>query len=105
MKAAHPPQLSVVVPAWNEESYLPVTLAALDAALAESGVIAEVIVVDNDSSDQTATVARHAGARRVHEPRQRLAAARATPEGDEESSAAWSEPSGDGRGPQDINQQ
>lgn len=76
MKAAHPPQLSVVVPAWNEESYLPVTLAALDAALAESGVIAEVIVVDNDSSDQTATVARRAGARVVHEPERRIAAAR-----------------------------
>ena len=38
-------------------------------------IIAEVIVVDNGSTDATATVARDAGARVVHEPRRGYGAA------------------------------
>ena len=73
----HPtPQLSIVIPAWNEAEFLPRTLAALDAAIGEAGVSAECIVVDNASTDATAGIARQHGARVVHEPERRIARAR-----------------------------
>ncbi|MCP1673528.1 glycosyltransferase involved in cell wall biosynthesis [Natronocella acetinitrilica] len=70
------PALSVIIPAWNESALLPGTLAALHEAVAASGVAAEIIVVDNDSDDDTARVAKDAGARVVHEPRRGIACAR-----------------------------
>ena len=55
---------AAVIPAWNEaETVGAVVYAALDA-----GLIDEVIVVDNASSDSTANVAAAHGARVVHEP-------------------------------------
>jgi polyisoprenyl-phosphate glycosyltransferase len=55
---------AAVIPAWNEaETVGAVVYAALDA-----GLIDEVIVVDNASSDATANVAAAHGARVVHEP-------------------------------------
>ena len=60
-------RISVVIPAFNEEELLPRCLAALtDQARA---VQAEIIVVDNDSTDRTAAIARQFGATVVHEPR------------------------------------
>lgn len=63
--------ISVVVPAFNEEDYLGGTLAGLGRAAAflmkERAVAAELIVVDNDSSDSTAEVARAFGAAVVKE--------------------------------------
>lgn len=54
--------ISVVIPAFNEEGYLSETLASLNRAKAflqgEGGLPAEIIVVDNDSDDSTADVAR-----------------------------------------------
>jgi glycosyltransferase involved in cell wall biosynthesis len=52
------PSLSVVIPVYNEAAYLPETLRALMAAVDESGVDAEVIVVDDGSTDGTADAAR-----------------------------------------------
>lgn len=58
--------LSIVVPAFNEERYLGATLTSLNRAKAflprESNIQAEIIVVDNDSSDSTADIARDFGA-------------------------------------------
>jgi glycosyltransferase involved in cell wall biosynthesis len=58
--------LSIVVPAFNEERYLGETLASLNRAKAfleqEPSYQAEIIVVDNDSDDSTANVARALGA-------------------------------------------
>lgn len=58
--------LSIVIPAYNEAAYLGETLASLDRAQAflqhEKNIQAEIIVVDNDSSDSTADVARTMGA-------------------------------------------
>ncbi|HEV3320307.1 MAG TPA: glycosyltransferase [Solirubrobacteraceae bacterium] len=75
-----PPQITVVIPAFNEQDALPSTLKDLQAATrayAQAGAgEAEVIVVDNASTDQTATLARDLGARVVHEPRQGIAFAR-----------------------------
>lgn len=50
---------SVVLPARNEAAYLPKTLQALER---QTLTPAEVIVVDNDSQDQTAEIARAWGA-------------------------------------------
>ncbi len=54
-------RLSIVVPACNEEARLPGTLERLRAALA--GADAEILVVDDGSSDRTAALAAAAGAR------------------------------------------
>jgi glycosyltransferase involved in cell wall biosynthesis len=71
-------QISVVIPSYNEERALPGTLAALAAAREAYAGEAEVIVVDNASTDQTATVAQGAGVRVVHEPRRGIGFARNT---------------------------
>src|SRR6266700_1060612 len=72
-------KFSVVIPAYNEEQYLPRLLKSIEVARANySGGRdeIEVIVADNDSSDATAEVARAHGARVVHVPKRRIAAAR-----------------------------
>lgn len=72
--------ISVVIPAYNEEKLLPRTLKALDKAVAtyEAADLrsAEVIVVDNASTDQTAAAAAAAGARVISEPTPGIGAAR-----------------------------
>jgi glycosyltransferase involved in cell wall biosynthesis len=74
--------LSVVIPAFDEEAYLGPTLDSLNAARAllagREGVPAEVIVVDNDSSDRTAEVARDLGATVVSEAVHNIAKVRNT---------------------------
>jgi glycosyltransferase involved in cell wall biosynthesis len=54
----NPLLLSIVIPAYNEERRLPQSLAQIDAFLAAQPYSAEVIVVDNASSDRTAEVVR-----------------------------------------------
>src|SRR6266852_6978954 len=59
-------RVSVVFPAYNEE-------AGIAAAVSDFGAldaVDEVLVVDNNSKDETAERAKSAGARVVHEPRQ-----------------------------------
>ncbi len=51
-------KISFVIPAHNEEQRLPQSLAAIEKALARGEYDAEVIVVDNASSDRTGEVAR-----------------------------------------------
>lgn len=57
------PTISVVIPARNEEKTIVNTIRRLPQA------VTEVIVVDNNSTDKTAVVARNAGARVLFEPR------------------------------------
>lgn len=66
-----PPDLSVVVPAYNEERRLGPTLDAIRDHLHGSALSWELIVVDDGSEDGTAEVAREAAA----DPRIRLLAA------------------------------
>ncbi len=55
--AAERPRVSFVVPAYNEERLLPACLAAIQAEIARTGCTAEVLVVNNASTDSTAAVA------------------------------------------------
>lgn len=54
-------EISIIIPARNEADFLPATLAALKRKAVTSAV-KEVIVVDGGSQDNTAAVAREAGA-------------------------------------------
>jgi glycosyltransferase involved in cell wall biosynthesis len=58
-------KLSVIIPAFNEELYLPATLVALERAAA--GLECELIVADNQSTDETRQIAERHGARVVTE--------------------------------------
>ncbi|MFP3939299.1 MAG: dolichyl-phosphate beta-glucosyltransferase [Thermoanaerobaculia bacterium] len=53
-----PPQLSVIIPAYNEECRLGATLDRLTAYLDERGLEHEILVVDDGSTDGTADVVR-----------------------------------------------
>jgi len=69
--------ISFVVPAYNEERLLPATLTAIRAELCREGCRAEIIVVNNASTDDTAAIARSFnGVRVVDEPVKSLARAR-----------------------------
>src|SRR2546426_11435492 len=74
------PTLSVIIPAWNEEKYVGCAIDSLKHAASiyerERGGTAEIIVVDNNSSDHTADVARQHGAHIVHEPVNNIGKAR-----------------------------
>ena len=70
-------RLSFVVPAYNEEAYLPACLESILAQTRELGDAVEIIVVNNASSDHTLQVAMgYAGVRVVDEPRKGLTFAR-----------------------------
>lgn len=73
------PRISLVIPAWNEEAYLPRLLDTVDAARARydggSGAI-EVIVADNASTDRTAQIAEARGCRVARVEQRRIACAR-----------------------------
>lgn len=62
--------VSIVIPALNEEEGIVGTIHSIPTQeLAELGYSSEIIVVDNASTDNTAQLAREAGARVIHEPR------------------------------------
>jgi dolichyl-phosphate beta-glucosyltransferase len=52
-----PPELSIVIPSFNEELRLPVTLADISAYIRASKRETEVIVVDDGSTDRTGDIA------------------------------------------------
>ena len=53
-----PPQLSIVIPAYNEARRLPATLLRIEEYLRSRSLDAEVIVVDDGSQDGTANAVR-----------------------------------------------
>lgn len=68
---------SIVIPAYNEAEELPETLAAARRAMKSVPLSGECIVVDNNSSDETAAVAQKHGADSVvFEPINQIARAR-----------------------------
>ena len=71
------PRISFVVPAYNEEVLLPACLRAIRAEVDRTGVEAEIIVVNNASTDRTAEVAiKEAGVILVQQPIKGLVMAR-----------------------------
>ncbi len=63
------PLVSVVIPCLNEEENIERCVRAALEAVASMEGGGEVIVVDNDSEDRSAELARTAGAMVIHEPR------------------------------------
>jgi glycosyltransferase involved in cell wall biosynthesis len=71
------PDISFVVPAYNEEALLPRCLEAIAAEIARSDCTAEIVVVDNASTDRTREIALAApGVRVVVEEERGLVPAR-----------------------------
>ena len=71
------PSYTVIIPAYNEAEELPATMEAVQRAMAAQNLPGECVVVDNNSTDGTAEVAKAAGADRViHEPVNQIARAR-----------------------------
>jgi len=73
------PRFSLVIPAYNEELFLPRLLDSVDAAAqryAPGAASVEVIVADNASTDRTAELARTRGCRVVPVAKRSIAAAR-----------------------------
>jgi len=75
-----PMSISVIVPAYNEERYIGETLNHLNRAkdylLKRKGMSTEIIVVDNDGTDSTASIALSSGAKVIKESQQNIARAR-----------------------------
>jgi glycosyltransferase involved in cell wall biosynthesis len=59
------PQLTILIPAWNERDNLELLLPELGEVTSKLGVAADVIVVDAGSNDGTRNVAIRLGARVV----------------------------------------
>ncbi|NIA16691.1 MAG: glycosyltransferase [Nitrospiraceae bacterium] len=70
------PVYSIIVPAYNEEDLLPGSLAVLKRAMETTPLSGELVVVDNNSTDRTAEVAKKMGARVVFEPINQISRAR-----------------------------
>ncbi len=67
---------SVIIPAYNEEKYLPGTIGAIRKAEEAFGKPVEVVVGDNMSTDKTADVARELGAKVVTVTKRNISAVR-----------------------------
>lgn len=59
--------ITIVIPAYNEEKYLPALLSSIQVSASYFHSLIqeeiEIIVIDNNSTDRTAEVARSFGAR------------------------------------------
>ncbi|MCF6176032.1 MAG: glycosyltransferase [Victivallaceae bacterium] len=77
LKANSISDYSIIIPAYNEAELLPATLNALKQAMAAMPEMhGEIIVVDNNSSDNTAELAVAGGAKVVTEPINQISRAR-----------------------------
>src|ERR1022692_1935800 len=82
--------LSIVIPAFNEERLIARCLQSISASLVANSkpcFTSEIIVVDNNSTDNTANLARQAGAQVVFEPINQIGRARNA--GAAEASGDW----------------
>jgi len=67
---------SIIIPAYNEEKYLPRTLISAKEALAKIELSGEIIVVDNNSTDKTPEIARKYGVKVIFEEYNQISRAR-----------------------------
>ena len=75
-RASCRPLLSIIIPAWNEESILGPTLQAVRAATGQLAEPSEIIVVNDSSTDRTAEIAQAHGARLITVHCRQIAATR-----------------------------
>lgn len=68
--------LSFVIPAHDEEAYLPATLGAIRRAMSETDLAFEIVVAADGCTDATESVAESLGARVVSHARRQIAATR-----------------------------
>jgi len=68
--------VSFVIPAWNEAALLGHTLESIRAAAAALNLAHEVVVADDSSTDETAEIARQAGARVISVHHRQISATR-----------------------------
>ena len=71
-----PPAYSLIIPAYNEQDQLARTLPMIRKAMASFETPGELIVVDNNSTDRTADVAKEHDATVVFEPVNQISKAR-----------------------------
>jgi glycosyltransferase involved in cell wall biosynthesis/GT2 family glycosyltransferase len=67
MTGSSTPKLTLVMVAWNSSDLLDDSIGAFRRSATAAGVATEVVIIDNASSDESANVARRAGADRVVE--------------------------------------
>ncbi|HKO61086.1 MAG TPA: glycosyltransferase [Pyrinomonadaceae bacterium] len=70
--------LSIIIPAYNEERYLPQTLTRVTKALAVAGRPSEILVIDNNSLDKTRSISESFGARVIEENEHNISRVRNT---------------------------
>lgn len=63
-------EISIILPCLNEELGLPICLESINNIISKHNLNAEIIVVDNGSSDQSKSIAKEAAVRLIEEPEQ-----------------------------------
>src|SRR5262249_48099102 len=63
-----PPEISIVLPCLNEEEAIGGCIDTIHEIITQGGISAEILVVDNASTDRSAEIARAHGARVVSQP-------------------------------------
>lgn len=69
-------QYAVIVPAWNEAEFIESCVACIKTAMQSVPYTGQLIVVDNNSTDNTGQLAQAAGAQVVFEPINQISRAR-----------------------------
>lgn len=65
MRIDHPPPFSILIPVLNEEELLERSLKKLESFLSEQGIAAEILILDNGSTDRTEEIGRAAKNERI----------------------------------------
>lgn len=65
----HEIDVSVVMPCLNEEATLGTCIQKIKRAFQEHGILGEIVVADNGSTDRSVAIAEGLGARVVHQPK------------------------------------
>jgi glycosyltransferase involved in cell wall biosynthesis len=63
-----PSRISIIIPALNEEQTIAEVVRTLTSSLTPASLLGEILVIDNGSTDNTATHAAEAGATVIHSP-------------------------------------
>lgn len=69
-------QFSIIIPAYNEAEHIAACIASVNSAMRLIAAQGEIVVVDNNSTDNTAEIAASLGCKVVFEPFRQIARAR-----------------------------